>query len=91
MYLAATRRSPGHPHLHPHRPDWARPLDEAVVHATADAAWASFADSRLGTLQAGMLADLAVLDRDPFSAGPDSLLAATVTRTLLGGRTVHPT
>jgi predicted amidohydrolase YtcJ len=91
MYLASTRRSPGHPHLHPHRPDWARPLDEAVVHATADAAWASFADTRIGSLQAGMLADLVVLDRDPFAAGPDSLLATTVTRTVLGGRTVHRT
>ena len=91
MYIAATRRSPGHPHLHPHRPEWARPLDEAIVHATADAAWASFADEALGTLQAGMLADLVVLDRDPFAAGPDSLLATTVTRTVLGGRTVHRT
>jgi hypothetical protein len=91
MYIAATRRSPDHPHLHPHRPEWARPLDEAIVHATADAAWASFADEALGTLQAGMLADLVVLDRDPFAAGPDSLLATTVTRTVLGGRTVHRT
>jgi predicted amidohydrolase YtcJ len=32
-----------------------------------------------------------VLDRDPFAAGPDSLLATTVTRTVLGGRTVHRT
>ncbi len=89
MFIAATRRSPGHPHLQPHRPDWARPLDEAVVHATADAAWASFADTQLGTLQAGMLADLVVLDRDPFAAGPDSLLSTSVTCTVLGGRTVH--
>jgi predicted lysophospholipase L1 biosynthesis ABC-type transport system permease subunit len=29
------------------------------------------------------------LDRDPFAAGPDSLLATTITRTLLGGHAVH--
>jgi predicted amidohydrolase YtcJ len=38
----------------------------------------------------GLLADLILLDGDPFAAGPDSLLTAQVVRTMLGGRKVHP-
>ena len=89
MYIAATRRSPGNPTLAPHRPDFALPLDEAVVHATRDSAWASFRNDEVGMIRKGLRADLIVLDRDPFDNQPESLLAARVTRTILDGRTVH--
>jgi predicted amidohydrolase YtcJ len=89
MYIAATRKSPGDPTLTPHRPDNALPLDEAVVHATRDAAWASFLEDRVGMLREGMFADVIVLEVDPFAAAPEALLTARVVRTLLGGRTVH--
>lgn len=90
MYIAATRKSPGDPSLAPHRPDNALPLEEAVVHGTRDSAWASFLHDRVGMVKEGLLADLILLDRDPFAAGPESLLTAQVVRTMLGGRTVHP-
>ena len=89
MYIAATRRSPGNPTLAPHRPDFALPLDEAVVHATRDSAWASFRNDEVGMICKGLRADLIVLDRDPFDNQPESLLVARVTRTILDGRTVH--
>jgi hypothetical protein len=90
MYIAATRKSPGDPTLVPHRPDNALPLGEAVVHGTRDSAWASFLQDRVGMLRAGLLADVILLDGDPFAAAPEALLSAQVVRTLLGGRTVHP-
>lgn len=89
MYIAATRKSPTEPHLHPHRPDFALPLADAVRHGTGDAAWASFAEGRVGMLRAGLAADLIVLDIDPFAAEPESLLQARVLRTVCNGRTVH--
>ncbi len=89
MYIATTRRSPGDPTLTPHRPDNALPLDEAVIHATRDAAWASFAEDSIGVLRAGSFADLVVLDRDPFAAEPESLLSARVVLTISNGRTVY--
>lgn len=89
MYIASTRRSPGDPSLEPHRPDFVVPLPEAVVHATRDAAWASFAEDQVGMLKAGLAADLIVLDADPFELGEQSLLDAQVVRTVIGGRTVH--
>lgn len=89
MYIAATRRSPYVADAVPLRPDFSLPLDDAVVHATRDAAWASFEEHRRGVLRAGMVADLVVLDGDPFRDGPASLLATRVARTLVGGRTVY--
>ena len=89
MYIAATRKSPGDPTLAPHRPDNALPLDEAIIHATRYAAWASSEEASLGTLRAGALADMIVLDIDPFAAEPEALLTARVVRTITGGRTVH--
>ncbi|MCU1401637.1 MAG: putative hydrolase, partial [Acidimicrobiales bacterium] len=89
MYIAATRKSPGDPTLAPHRPDNALPLEEAIIHATRDAAWASGAEESLGMLRVGSYADLIVLDIDPFVAEPESLLTARVVRTISGGRTVH--
>lgn len=88
MYIASTRHSPGDPSLPPHRPDFALPIDDAIVHGTRDAAWASFGEHEFGMLRAGLAADLIMLDRDPFADGPGSLLEARVVRTMVGGRTV---
>jgi predicted amidohydrolase YtcJ len=89
MYIAATRKSPGDATLTPHRPDFAVPLTEAVIHGTRDAAWASWADGQLGELTAGAYADIIVLDRDPFALGPDALLDASIVLTISGGKIVH--
>ncbi|WP_336297682.1 MULTISPECIES: amidohydrolase [Microbacterium] len=89
MFIAATRRSAADPSLPPVLPHFALPLEQAIVHGTRDAA-ASLGEEHLrGSLAAGMRADFAVLDRDPFALGPDALLAASVVRTVVGGRTVH--
>jgi predicted amidohydrolase YtcJ len=87
MYVAATRRSAIDPALPPNLPRYALPLADAIRHATRDAAWSCRADDR-GRLEAGLLADLVVLDRDPFTEGPQSLLEARVLHTVVGGREV---
>jgi predicted amidohydrolase YtcJ len=46
------------------------------------------ADDR-GRLEPGLLADLVVLDRDPFTEGPQALLDAKVLRTVVGGMVMH--
>lgn len=40
-------------------------------------------------LSPGRLADFAVIDRDPFAEGLDSLLEARVVRTVSGGVTTY--
>jgi predicted amidohydrolase YtcJ len=90
MFIAATRRSALDPRLPVGRgADQVRPLDAAVVHATADAAWSCFEEDRRGRLVPGQQADFAVLSPDVFDAEPDALLTALVDRTYVGGRLVH--
>jgi predicted amidohydrolase YtcJ len=88
MYIAATRKSPTDHHLEPHRPDFSLPLDESITHATNDAAWASFAEDRLGSLEVGKYADYVVVGVDVFAGDPTALLTASVDLTVVGGKVV---
>lgn len=89
MYIAATRRSPYVAEAEPLRADFALPLTEAVIHATADAAWASFDEGRRGRLAPGLAADFVLLDQNPFGADPAVLLEARVAATYVGGVRVY--
>ncbi|WP_434812174.1 amidohydrolase [Microbacterium sp. bgisy189] len=69
------------------RPAW-RP-DQALDAATALAASTSGGSVTGSTVNAGDVADLAVIDRDPLSADEPSLRATGTAATLLGGRLTH--
>ena len=88
MFIASTRRSPVDDTLPAYIPAFALDLAEAVGHATRDSAWASFLEHERGMLRAGLAADIVVLDRDPFAAGPDELMHTRVTHTIVAGRPV---
>ena len=70
--------------------------DDAALRAARIAAWRACTttpaevagDSTLGRIDAGTLADLVVLDRDPFDARTD-LADVAVRATMVGGRLVH--
>lgn len=49
-------------------PDERIPVEAALRAVTIDAAWQCHMDDRIGTLQAGKLADLAILEQDPTKA-----------------------
>jgi predicted amidohydrolase YtcJ len=89
MYVAATRRSAIDASYPPNNPHLSRPLAESIAHATRDAAGSIREEDRRGRIVAGLLADFAVVDTDPFLEGEASLLTAAVVRTVLGGRTVY--
>lgn len=63
-------------------------VEEAVRLFTADAAYFSFEEDQKGSLEIGKLADLVVLDRDIFTILPDEIPLTSVTRTIVGGKTV---
>ena len=75
------------------RPPWhpeQRITVEEAVHATCVApAWLEGAERRRGRLVPGQLADLVVLDRDPFVCEPEELSEVEVVATMVGGRWVH--
>jgi predicted amidohydrolase YtcJ len=63
---------------------------EQALHAVCVApAWLSHDDRVRGTLVPGRLADLVVLDRDPFRSEPEELPEVQVVATMLGGRWTH--
>ncbi|MEB8340765.1 amidohydrolase [Streptomyces endophyticus] len=89
MYVAATRHSALDARAGTNLVDFAVPLEDALVHATRDAAWTCGAEDEIGRLAAGCFADFLVLDTDVLAADPKELLTARVDRTVLSGRTVH--
>jgi predicted amidohydrolase YtcJ len=73
-------------------PDQRLTIEEAIEAATKNPAWASFEESRKGTLAPGKLADLSVWDLNLIEAGrtaPARLLDARVLMTITGGRVVY--
>ncbi|MEP6813807.1 MAG: amidohydrolase family protein, partial [Actinomycetota bacterium] len=71
------------------RPEEALTLEQAL-HATCVApAWLSHDERARGTLVPGRLADLVVLDRDPFACEPEELARVEVVATMVAGRWVH--
>lgn len=88
MFIATTRCSPSNASLAPHRPDFALPIDQAILHATRDAAWASRLESVTGSIVVGAAADLVILDINPFERDLDSLLTARPVVTISSGNIV---
>ena len=72
-------------------PDQRLTIEEAMEAYTKGPAWASFEEDRKGVLAPGMLADIAVFDRNLIDVGrasPADLLQAKVRYTIAGGRVV---
>jgi len=61
-------------------------VEEALRVGTRNGAFASFEEKDKGTIEAGKLADLAVLGRDPLRVEPATLIDIPVERTMVGGR-----
>jgi hypothetical protein len=64
-------------------------VTEAVRAYTLGSAYAAFADDKVGTLETGKLADLAVLSQDIFSVPPESVAKTRVLTTMVGGKIVY--
>jgi predicted amidohydrolase YtcJ len=89
LYTAITRQDeqgtpPGGWH-----PEQRLTLEEALRAQTAGAAFAAFADDRLGILKPGMRADVTVVDRDLFAADPHGVLGTEVLMTVVDGEVVY--
>jgi hypothetical protein len=81
-YAAVTRKTASGRVL---GPEEAISVYEALRMYTAEPAWSDFEEASRGTLEPGKLADLAVLDTDPFAVEPDRLMDISVRMTVIGG------
>lgn len=61
---------------------------EAIALYTTRAAYVDHRERELGTIGPGFLADLVVVDRDPFAIDPAELASLRILRTVVGGEPV---
>ena len=64
-------------------------VEEALRVGTLHGAYASFEERLKGSIEAGKLADLVVLGRDPLAEPPGSLVSIPIVRTMTGGAWVY--
>ncbi len=88
MHVAVNRVGPGK-QAEPLIPAERLTLAEALTAYTAGTARVNHAD-RTGRVAAGLLADLVVLDRDPFDGPPQEIHEARVAATFVEGQRVFP-
>jgi len=63
--------------------------EEALRAYTSGAAHSAFREKDLGTLEAGKLADLVIIDRNIVEGDPNSIAGAKIDLTMVGGRIVY--
>lgn len=90
IQIGVTRQLIGEPDAPVLAPADQRLTVEQAVHAnTLGAAYQIRLDDRVGSLQAGKLADLIVLDRNIFDIDPHDIHRTEVQLTMMNGRVVH--
>ena len=60
-------------------------VEEAIRVGTLHGAYASYEERLKGSIEAGKLADLVVLGRDPLKENPSTLVSIPIERTMVGG------
>ncbi|MBC9033552.1 amidohydrolase family protein [Sphingomonas sp. JC676] len=68
------------------RPEEAVTREQGWAGFTTGAAFAGFAEDKIGHLAPGMRADFVIVDRDPLLAGPSELRGTQVIETWVGGQ-----
>lgn len=63
--------------------------EQALLAYTRDAAYANLTDTKLGTLEAGKLADLVILSQNILEAPKEAIGATKVLTTMVGGKVVY--
>jgi predicted amidohydrolase YtcJ len=86
IFAAVTRRTLDGKHPDGWVPAQKISVEEALRAYTSDAAFAAFSEKSLGSLQAGKLADLVVLDRNLLETPGEDLAKAGVVLTMVDGR-----
>jgi predicted amidohydrolase YtcJ len=88
IYAAVTRRTLDDKNPNGWFPEQKITVEEALRAYTSGVSYAGFMEDSTGVLKPGMLADLALLDRDLFRERPENLNRSRVVTTIVGGRVV---
>ena len=90
LHAAVTRRrADGSPSPEGWYPEQKLTMAEAWEGFTLGPAYAASMEDRLGRLAPNYLADLIVLEKDPFTCAPEDLLTMQSSATMVGGEWVY--
>jgi predicted amidohydrolase YtcJ len=70
-------------------PDQRVSIDDALRMFTINGAYASFEETQKGQIRTGMLADLTIIDQDPYECDPEQLHTIQNLMTVSGGRVAY--
>jgi predicted amidohydrolase YtcJ len=86
IHAAVTRRrADGSPNRDGWHPEQRLTMQAAIEGFTTGAAYAAYAENRMGKLAQGYLADLIVLEKDPFTCDPNEVKDFQSWATMVGG------
>jgi predicted amidohydrolase YtcJ len=88
IHVAVNRTLPG-ADAEPLLPGQSLDLAEALAAYTIGSAYVNHLDDQTGAIEPGRLADLVVLDRDPFRGPPGEIAATAVEATYVAGEQVY--
>jgi predicted amidohydrolase YtcJ len=89
IYAAVTRRTLDDANPGGWVPEQRITVDDALRAYTSGAAFAEYMEGEKGMLARGMLADMALIDRDLTTVAPATIRAARIDLTIVGGRVVY--
>ena len=89
IYAAVTRRTIDGKNPKGWIPEQKITVEEALRSYTVNNAYAMFREKDVGTIAAGMLADLVILSDDLFSIPSENIESVKVDMTIVGGRITH--
>ncbi|HMP99019.1 MAG TPA: amidohydrolase, partial [Cyclobacteriaceae bacterium] len=89
LYAAVTRQTLNGEPAEGWFPEQRLDLETSLKAYTWGSAYGAFEDNIKGTIEAGKLADLVILDTDLFSTSPEAWLNTKVNYTIVGGKLVY--
>jgi hypothetical protein len=75
---------------HPYDPQQSVTIQEAMRMFTYEVAWMSFDEKERGSLETGKIADLVILNKNPYDLKPENLLELKVEQLILSGKPYQP-
>ncbi|WP_420383623.1 amidohydrolase [Novosphingobium sp.] len=91
IYRQYDARGPVGSLKHDHQPGEAVSPEDALIAYTRTAAYANHTEAKLGTLEAGKLADIVVLTKNILELPKEQISSARVSATIVGGKLVYGT
>ena len=61
-------------------------VEEAIKIYTINSAYSAFEEDIKGTIAEGKLADMVIVNKDPFKTNPEQLMHIEVEKTIVGGK-----